>query len=211
MINDVISILKKISLNRANKIIYIRFFEVIIKTNEFIEIENLISEKIEFGRKILFYEFMSYAYTQHFGIESALKYSEKLPLLINPYWKIGLINSIDFELLDSKILLKILFQENNITIINKISNINILKSLVNSKLTFEFESQDFNDLSISQIVNSINAISNNSNNSRNYVNMKSWISKITDEDDSDQIRLWAKQVAKGKMTEEEFGEKVKGM
>jgi len=29
--------------------------------------------------------------------------------------------------------------------------------------------------------------------------------------DRDQIELWAKQVAKGKITEEEFGERVRGL
>lgn len=42
-------------------------------------------------------------------------------------------------------------------------------------------------------------------------NLEEWIAEVEDEDDIDQIRLWAKQVAKGKMTEEEFGENVKGM
>jgi len=34
---------------------------------------------------------------------------------------------------------------------------------------------------------------------------------VADEDDRDQIELWAKQVVKGKITEEEFGDRVKGM
>jgi hypothetical protein len=46
---------------------------------------------------------------------------------------------------------------------------------------------------------------------RAYSNLEEWIAEVEDEDDSDQIRLWTKQVAKGKMTEKEFGEKVKGM
>jgi hypothetical protein len=33
--------------------------------------------------------------------------------------------------------------------------------------------------------------------------------EISDEDDREQIELWAKQVAKGKITEEEFGERAK--
>jgi hypothetical protein len=34
---------------------------------------------------------------------------------------------------------------------------------------------------------------------------------ITDKDDREQIELWAKQVAKGKITEEEFGGRVNGL
>jgi acid stress-induced BolA-like protein IbaG/YrbA len=39
-------------------------------------------------------------------------------------------------------------------------------------------------------------------------NLDTWLQEIADEDDRDQIELWAKQVAKGKITEEEFGERV---
>jgi len=42
-------------------------------------------------------------------------------------------------------------------------------------------------------------------------NLDTWLHEIADEDDRDQIELWAKQVAKGKITEEEFDEKVKSM
>jgi hypothetical protein len=42
-------------------------------------------------------------------------------------------------------------------------------------------------------------------------NLEEWINTITDEDDREQIRLWSRQVAKGKMTEQEFGGKVAGM
>jgi hypothetical protein len=39
-------------------------------------------------------------------------------------------------------------------------------------------------------------------------NLEAWLHEIVDEDDQDQIELWAKQVAKGKITEEEFGQRV---
>jgi hypothetical protein len=42
-------------------------------------------------------------------------------------------------------------------------------------------------------------------------NLDTWLHEIADEDDRDQITLWAKQVAKGKITEEEFGERVMDM
>jgi hypothetical protein len=42
-------------------------------------------------------------------------------------------------------------------------------------------------------------------------NLDTWLHEITDEDDREQIELWAKQVAKGKITEEEFGERVKNL
>ena len=42
-------------------------------------------------------------------------------------------------------------------------------------------------------------------------NVEEWIEQVGDEDDREQIELWAKQVVKGKITEEEFGENVKGM
>jgi hypothetical protein len=42
-------------------------------------------------------------------------------------------------------------------------------------------------------------------------NLDTWLHKIEDEDDREQIELWAKQVAKGKITEEEFGERVNGL
>lgn len=42
-------------------------------------------------------------------------------------------------------------------------------------------------------------------------NLEGWIGDIEDEDDRAQIELWANKVNKGKMTEEEFGEKVRGL
>jgi hypothetical protein len=42
-------------------------------------------------------------------------------------------------------------------------------------------------------------------------NLDTWLHEIADEDDREQIELWAKQVAKGKITEEEFGERVKNL
>ena len=43
---------------------------------------------------------------------------------------------------------------------------------------------------------------------RLFTNLEAWLHEIVDEDDRDQIELWAKQVAKGKITEEEFGQRV---
>ena len=45
--------------------------------------------------------------------------------------------------------------------------------------------------------------------SRLSTNLESWLHEIADEDDREQIELWAKQVAKGKITEEEFAIKIK--
>lgn len=45
--------------------------------------------------------------------------------------------------------------------------------------------------------------------SRLSTNLDTWLHEIEDEDDQDQIMLWAKQVAKGKITEEEFLLKIK--
>jgi tetratricopeptide (TPR) repeat protein len=42
-------------------------------------------------------------------------------------------------------------------------------------------------------------------------NLDTWLHEIADEDDREQIELWAKQVVKGKITEEEFGERVRGL
>lgn len=47
------------------------------------------------------------------------------------------------------------------------------------------------------------------NTSRLSTNLDTWLHEIADEDDQDQITLWAKQVAKGKITEEEFQAKIK--
>ena len=40
------------------------------------------------------------------------------------------------------------------------------------------------------------------------MNMDEWIDFIEDEDEQAQILLWAKMVKKGKMTPEEFSQKV---
>jgi hypothetical protein len=44
---------------------------------------------------------------------------------------------------------------------------------------------------------------------RSSSNLTDWIKQIQDEDDRDQISLWAKKVAKGKISESEFEEKIK--
>lgn len=49
------------------------------------------------------------------------------------------------------------------------------------------------------------------NNVRLSTNLDTWLHEIADEDNRDQITLWAKQVAKGKITEEEFRKKLSGM
>ena len=48
-------------------------------------------------------------------------------------------------------------------------------------------------------------------NTRLSTNLETWLHEIADEDDRDQIELWAKQVSKGKISEEDFGEKVRGI
>jgi hypothetical protein len=47
--------------------------------------------------------------------------------------------------------------------------------------------------------------------SRSSNNLREWLHEIHDEDDRDQIELWAKQVAKGKISEEEFEKRLKGI
>jgi hypothetical protein len=46
---------------------------------------------------------------------------------------------------------------------------------------------------------------------RSTENLSEWLHEIQDEDDRDQIELWAKQVAKGKISEEEFEKRLKGI
>lgn len=48
-------------------------------------------------------------------------------------------------------------------------------------------------------------------NSRLSTNLELWLHEVSDEDDREQIELWAKQVAKGKITEEEFNLKIKDL
>ncbi len=42
-------------------------------------------------------------------------------------------------------------------------------------------------------------------------NVEEWLFEIDDEDDREEILLWAKKVSKGKMTEDEFGVKLRGV
>jgi hypothetical protein len=39
-------------------------------------------------------------------------------------------------------------------------------------------------------------------------NLKDWLHEVADEDERDQIELWARQVAKGKISEADFAEKI---
>jgi tetratricopeptide (TPR) repeat protein len=55
------------------------------------------------------------------------------------------------------------------------------------------------------------SFANEANDKRHLSNLETWIHEIEDEDDRDQIELWAKQVAKGKINEEQFLQNVKGM
>ena len=47
--------------------------------------------------------------------------------------------------------------------------------------------------------------------SRVYANIKEWLYDIYDEDIKDQIELWARQVSKGKITEDQFNAKVESL
>jgi len=40
-------------------------------------------------------------------------------------------------------------------------------------------------------------------------NLEEWLHEIPDEDDREQITLWARQVVKGRLTESEFTERLK--
>jgi len=72
--------------------------------------------------------------------------------------------------------------------------------------------QKFNrSLNIQWALDIISKFPKEENEVRAYSNLEEWIEEVVDEDDRDQIELWAKQVLKGKITEEEFGERVKGM
>jgi hypothetical protein len=46
---------------------------------------------------------------------------------------------------------------------------------------------------------------------RSSNNLGEWLHEIQDEDDRDQIELWGRQVTKGKISEEEFGIRLKGL
>ena len=47
--------------------------------------------------------------------------------------------------------------------------------------------------------------------SRVYANIKEWLYDIYDEDIKDQIELWARQVSKGKISEDQFNAKVESL
>ncbi len=47
--------------------------------------------------------------------------------------------------------------------------------------------------------------------SRVYANIKEWLHDIYDEDQKDQIQLWSRQVAKGKITEDQFNANIKDL
>jgi len=46
---------------------------------------------------------------------------------------------------------------------------------------------------------------------RSSTNLTEWLHEISDEDDKEEVLVWAKKVSKGRMTEQEFGEKVKSI
>jgi hypothetical protein len=47
--------------------------------------------------------------------------------------------------------------------------------------------------------------------SRVYANIKEWLHDIYDEDIKDQIELWARQVSKGKISEDQFNANIKDL
>jgi predicted dinucleotide-utilizing enzyme len=72
--------------------------------------------------------------------------------------------------------------------------------------------QKFNSsLNIQWALDIISKFPKEENGLRLSANLEGWIEEVVDEDDREQIELWAKQVAKGKITEEEFEERVKGI
>ena len=44
-----------------------------------------------------------------------------------------------------------------------------------------------------------------------YAKLDSWIDRLEDEDDQDDIRSWARRVKKGRLTKDEFEERVQDL
>jgi hypothetical protein len=91
----------------------------------------------------------------------------------------------------------------------------LLRKYAINKVTFDNPSQQLihrlnHTLNIQWIIDITLQFSKDSNEVyRNSSNLQDWVHAIADEDDRDQVLLWAKQVAKGKITEADFGEKIK--
>ena len=66
-------------------------------------------------------------------------------------------------------------------------------------------------LNIQWFLDIYNSLQKSPTTSRLSTNLDTWLHEIEDEDDQDQITLWAKQVTKGKITEEEFQVKINSL
>jgi len=87
-----------------------------------------------------------------------------------------------------------------------------LKEVFLGKPSPEFIQRMNRTLDIQWALDIVCSLSNNDSLvERNYSNMAEWIQQIDDEDDREQIDLWAKHVVKGKITEEQFNVHVKAL
>ena len=66
-----------------------------------------------------------------------------------------------------------------------------------------------NSLNIQWALDIAAQFTQNQENKSLYHNLDSWLYKIKDEDDREQIELWSRQVAKGKITEDEFVARIR--
>lgn len=103
------------------------------------------------------------------------------------------------------------FLLNDTESIEKILQKHALYELVFNNASAEKISLLNNTLDIQWFLEIYNSLPKSPTEMRNSTNLDTWLHEIEDEDDQDQIMLWAKQVAKGKITEEEFQAKIKAI
>ena len=98
---------------------------------------------------------------------------------------------------------------NDSIILENLLQVYVLRNLFMTDTDYEFLVRANRTLNIQWAIDIAAKFPKERGSERISTNLETWLHEIADEDDRDQIELWAKQVAKGKITEEEFGERVK--
>jgi hypothetical protein len=128
------------------------------------------------------------------------------------FYKKGWTDSLRVEHLQESLLIDSLAElVEETTCIEKILYLNSLKYLFLEKINEDKIRRLSQTLNLQWALDIIAKFPTEEIQARLSSNLTDWIDQIPDEDDRDQISLWAKQVAKGKISEAEFEEKVKSI
>lgn len=184
------------------------------RQTDFLTTEKLCEEITEIALRLKCWEEIAHDKIKVLGWENSLVAvnrlnSKEARLLYLRGW----VHSIEFKNVTDDLINRAL----NLIVEDSIAIELLLNKYATNEIALgRYNIEKFDQLNRSLNLNWLMGIVSHSNeplnqNTRNSNNLKKWLHEITDEDDRDQIQLWAKLVAKGKITEKDFCNKLESL